>query len=128
MLESFRSLAAHIADKCSDDMRLERKVAKTDSTGYQIGESKPYRANFRAQVVSVIERVGFNGATKITGLRLQVPTTCGFSDFCVGDKITPLCGPYHERVFVVGTAGGPTGALARIDRSGFFLEIDIVEI
>ena len=125
MLGSLRAFAAEFEDKFSDDMRLTRKEAKTDSVGYQIGEGATKSLFFRGRIINVIERVGFNGATKITGLRLKVPTSCNFSDFCVGDIINPLCGPHSGQCFSV--TGGNGSAGARLDGSGSFLEIDIVQ-
>lgn len=124
MLESFRGLAAHLANKCSDEMRLERKRPKLDSTGYQIGEGKPQRFSFSGSILSVTESVGFGGTAKVTGVRLRVPTACNFSDFCVGDKIIPICGPHKGECFTV--SGGQGSTLSNSDESGAFIEIEIV--
>lgn len=121
---SFRDLAAHFADKFADDIRLERKgEAKRDKTGYRIGEGEAQSFKIRGRILSSFTGVGYNDATKIRGLRLQVPISCGFNDFCVGDKIYMLCGPYEGMCFSV--SGGNGNSIAQIQ--GAFLEIDVVQ-
>ena len=64
MLGSLRAFAAEFEDKFSDDMRLTRKEAKTDSVGYQIGEGATKSLFFRGRIINVIVNNIYNSASK----------------------------------------------------------------
>ena len=123
-MRSFKSLATGLADRFADDILLERKVTKRDKTGYIIGEGDPLKIRLRGRILSRFEGVGFNDAKKVRGLVLSIPVTCDFSDFCVGDKITILCGPDKGRCYTL--AGGNGNSIAQIDGTGAFYEISVV--